>query len=409
MQSKKINRYGIIAAIMTISFIQMASNAPSPAVADMAKAFPETSDAGIQYIMTMPNLMVVLLSSITAIMSMKVSKKLLASMGMSLAILSGILAYLNHQSVRSLYVCQAMLGIGIGLAIPIANSLITDYFEGKEKDTLLGWQTSAANIGSMLMTFLAGILVSYGWYNIFLVYLLAVPGLLLTLLFVPRDNARSAKNQLLSTSSQTAGTDVLTEKKVEKRVGIPSGCIKYILVAPIFMLLFYMGPTNLAMLIEEKGIGSPMFSGITMTVLLFGGTIMGLLFGKLSEKISTYTIPLGFISLAVGFLVLYSTRSIIQTLIGALLVGMSNTMVLPQCMGQMATGNNRQTTFLLSVVLSMANLGTFLAPVLTTASAIITKRSLVSSRILFTAIFALIGSIVTAILVTRSRNKVCVH
>ena len=60
------NNSGLKAAILTMSFIQMATNAVSSILANIATEFPDASVTTIQYLMTFPNLMIVAVSVIAA-------------------------------------------------------------------------------------------------------------------------------------------------------------------------------------------------------------------------------------------------------------------------------------------------------------------------------------------------------
>lgn len=385
MEQRK-NFTGLKAAILTMSFIQMATNAVSSILADIAAQFPETSVTAIQYLMTFPNLLVVVVSVFSAKLSEKFAKRNLAATGLIFAGLAGGGSFVFHGSLAVLYLWAGMLGVGIGLTVPVANSLISDYFTGEEKDTLLGYQTSAANVGSMMMTFFGGMLATIAWYYDYLVYFLAIPGLILTLLFVPGQNVKTAQKTVSG-----------------KQNKIPGFAIGYLFIAAVFMMLFYIGPTNLAMFAAERGIGESTTVGMAATILLFGGVVMGLLFGKLSAKIGVYTIPLGFVVLFIAYLLLYRAQSVGIFYIGSFLVGITNTMVLPQCMGQVVTENKEQSTFLMSLVLAVANLGTFLAPALTTLSAAVTGNDLAESRFLMTGLIALAVAVISALIVRRKR------
>lgn len=381
---QSLNSRGLKAAILTMSFIQMATNAVSSILADIAAEFPAASVSAIQYLMTFPNLLVVIVSVLSAKLSVRFSKRTLASVGLVLACLSGMLSFLFHENLPCLYVWAGMLGTGIGLAVPIANSLISDYFDGSEKDTLLGYQTSAANVGSMLMTFFGGLIAVWGWYYDYLVYFLAVPGLALTLIFVPQKNVK---------------TENKGEASENRKKGIPGFAWRYFFIAAVFMLMFYMGPTNLAMIAGERSIGKAAAVGTAATLLLLGGSVMGMIFGRIAGKIGEYTIPLGFGMLFLGYMIIYAADSIGLFYLGSFLVGTSNTLVLPQCMGQMVTEDKEQSTFLMSVVLAAANFGTFLAPVLTGLSAFVMGNDLAGSRFLFTGIISAVAAVVSGIAV----------
>ena len=189
----RIEQRGLKSAILTMSFVQMTTNAVAAILADIAMQFPQASVTKIQYLMTFPNLMVVGVSIIAARLAQQFSKRSLAATGLSFVSIAGIGSFFVHSTLFMLYLWAGILGIGVGLVVPMANSLIADYFQGNERDGLLGYQTGAANAGSMLMTYFGGILAVAGWYFDYIVYLFAIPGLILTLKYVPKQNVSNQK------------------------------------------------------------------------------------------------------------------------------------------------------------------------------------------------------------------------
>lgn len=380
------NNSGLKAAILTMSFIQMATNAVSSILANIATEFPDASVTTIQYLMTFPNLMIVAVSVIAAGLAERISKRTLAATGLLLAAVSGILSFAVHGSILILYVWAGMLGIGVGLVVPMANSLISDYFQENERDTMLGYQTGAANAGSMIMTYVGGVLATIAWQFDYLVYLLAIPGLILTLMFVPKQNV-------------VAKDTVTTEKK---KLKISAYEVLFCIVAAVYMLMFYLGPTNIALYFSEKQIGNTMTAGMASSLLLLGGVLMGFLFGKLAEKIGKHTITLGFLALFVGYTLIYMKGQLISTYIGCLLVGMSNPLVLPQCM---VTEDKQRSTVMMSVVFAIANLGTFLAPGITTISKMVMHAETAASRFVFAGIVTGILTCVSFVWVQVSNRR----
>ena len=385
---KKSNT-GLKAAILTMSFIQMATNAVASILANIAAEFPETSVTTVQYLMTFPNLMIVAVSVIAAGLAERISKRTLAATGLFLAAASGVLSFAVHGSIVILYVWAGMLGIGVGLVVPMANSLISDYFQENERDAMLGYQTGAANAGSMIMTYVGGILATIAWQFDYLVYLLAIPGLILTLMFVPKQN--------VVTQEQVA-----TEKK---KFRIEAHEVLVCVVAAVYMLMFYLGPTNIALYFSEKQIGNTMTAGTASSLLLLGGVVMGFFFGKLAEKIGKHTITLGFMALFIGYTLIYIKGQLVPTYIGCVFVGMSNPLVMPQCMGSVVSEDKQRTTVMMSVVFAIANLGTFLAPAITTISRIVMHAETAASRFAFAGIVAGILMCVSFVWIQMSNRK----
>ena len=394
----KVNVNGLKLAILTMSVIQMATNACSAILADLGASFPEASVSTVQYLMTFPNLMVVIVSFFISSITKHISKRTAAAFGLLLACLAGILSWQFHGNLLLLYMWAGMLGVGIGIVIPTAASLISDYFSGEEKDSLMGLQTAAANAGSMVMTALGGVLASWDWSLNYLVYLLGAPGLILTLLFVPSKNISSTDGRGAENRVENHGGEY------KKFFGIESFAWKYFVIAALFMLLFYIGPTNVSMLVAERELGSAASAGMAATLLLLGGFLMGLVFGKLAAKIGENTIPLGFMVLFVGFGMVYLIPNMAAVYIAFFIVGTGNSLVLPQCMGRMAIKDKARSTFLISAVFAVANLGTFLAPALTAVAQLVTGNDLAASRFLVACILALVLAVGTKLMTGKKRT-----
>ena len=122
---------------------------------------------------------------------------------------------------------------------------------------------------------------------------------------------------------------------------------------------------------------------------------MGLFFGKLAARIGENTIPLGFMVLFVGFGIVYLIPDMAAVYIAFFIVGTGNSLVLPQCLGRMAIKDKARSTFLISAVFAVANLGTFLAPALTAVAKLVTGNDLAASRFFVAGILAFVLAIGT--------------
>lgn len=128
-------------AILTMSFVQMGTNGIAPILAQIAAAFPEASSSTVQFLMTFPSIFCVIFTMLAALLSDRLPKKTLALSGLTIVAAGGILACLFHGSMTILFVWAALLGIGIGMVAPIAPSLINEFFEGEERQSLrFVWQ-----------------------------------------------------------------------------------------------------------------------------------------------------------------------------------------------------------------------------------------------------------------------------
>lgn len=368
---------GIRLAIVTMSFVQMGANGIAPILADLAQAFPAASASTIQFLMTMPSFVIILATLAAARLSTVVPKKRLVQAGTMLVMAVGVLGFSFHDSLTLLFLWGILLGVGIGLVVPIATSLVSDYFDGTERAAVMGQQTAGANIGAMLMTALGGMLAAVSWQYNYLVYLLALPGFLFATFYLP--------NQ---TPSQ------VIQQKQEK---LPIMIWYYGWIALVFTMLFNVGPVNLAMLMGEAGIGGTSWAGFATAALLLGGAITGYGFGSLVRRLRWLTIPCGFFLLAAGNSIIIQSQSMMVLLIGTCLCGGSIGFVMPRCMMQVSALNNPALIAMaVALVMAGSNLGGFLTPILTSGSALLFATEKTAARFLLAVILAGVSGIIVS-------------
>ena len=386
---KSVNSRGLTAAILCMSAVHMSVNAISPILGKIREHTGAT-DTGVQFLMTFPFLFVVAVSLLIGFLDRRVNKKLTAAVSLALAAVSGLGAYFFHGNLPILYVWSALLGISIGLVGPVCTSMIADWYEGKARESMLGYQTSAQNLFSIVMTYCGGLLASVAWHNTYLVYLLVIPGLVLTLLFVPgpnRDSAAEHANQMKTTA----------DGKLPMLVFLFCG------IAMLHMLLFFIAPTNAAMLVNERDLGDERVIGTATTLLTVAGLLAGLIFGRLATVIGRQTITLGYILLAAGFAILQGAQSLPLLYIGMFVAGMSNAFIIPQCMAGAVRASPGRATLVNSLIFSLMNIGTFLAPLLTDLAALLSGTGAVGPRFILAGLLSAAGAFVFGPLLRAKR------
>lgn len=383
----KQNERGIQAAILAMSVVQMGTNAISPILADIAAAFPQAGASSIQFLMTFPSLMVLFFSLLAAMAASRVPKKYLAAAGCGLFAVSGVLSWLFHGSLPLLFLWAAMMGIGIGLVVPMATSLVTDFFTGPAGQKMMGLQSTAANAGAMLMTFLGGLLAGIHWSCTYLVYLIAVPGLVLSLLSLPQRPSRAAEGQ--------AGGSMLP---LLKKPVILRSCLLALLVT----MLFNTAPTNLSMLLEENGLGTAAQAGTATTLLLFSGAVGGLCFARLAKLFGRRVVVFGFAMLAAGQLICAFASSLAVVFLGCLVCGCAISTVMPQVMLEASAQSGGNTAGTSALAMASSNLGGFCAPLLTILAQALTGSASTAPRL---AVSAACAALTAVVLLATLRGK----
>ena len=358
-------------AILTMSFVQMSTNGIAPFLADIARAFPEASTQKVQFLMTFPSIFSVVFMLLSSVLAGRIGKKPLALAGLLVVTAAGLGAVLLHGSLTVLFFWAAVLGTGVGLVCTVAPALIGEAFTGAEERAMLGLQNSAANVGSMLMTFFGGLLAARGWWFGYLVYLLGIPGLICTLVGVPGNGNLARSGEARADAPARFSLGLLWRE---------------LLVSFLFMILFSSVPANLSMLAMEKGLGGPQTAGILSTLFLAGGMVAGFCYGAVSGRLGRNTVLLGGLLLALGALASAAFGGVVPVAIACLVGGMSISFLMPKIME--APGRFPGSGSLVAaLIMSASNIGVFCGPLLTRAVNGITGADLAANR--FWAIEAL--------------------
>ena len=447
--SKTVNKKMLKITILVVTFMQMATNGLSPAMSEIAAAFPEASASTVQMLMSLPGIFVVVLSFVSAELTARFSKKFLIGGGLVCLILVGVCGTLFHGSLQILFIWSVLMGLGMGLVIALTASLIADYFDGKEKEDLMGLQTSAGNVGGMIMTAVGGLLTSVAWNLDYCVYFLAVPGLILLLLFVPdgdegkaaasaegtgtakaeetvTDESGAVKTEDAgSRASETRTVETVDGRIQDKTEGKESSAAgqsekdssrgflvrkkkvwMYFVFSAMVLFLFNAGPTNLSMYVSEFEIGGSVISGWAATVFLLGGTLMGIAFGAISRRIGVCTIPLGFLLVAVGFGVMIFRQNLVCLFAGSLIAGMCISLVSAQGLLQVSAlaENPKESALASALIFAGANVGTFLTPQITNLAQAITGSESTFYRFMLAIVLALVMAVITLFITLHERK-----
>lgn len=391
---KKQRRWNIT-AIYAVGFLQMGGIGISPVLAELSKAFPQYSTTAIQFVSSIPGIFVVLTNPVTGWLCARFPKKYTTAFGCGLAVLFALLASRLNSSLPQIYLWAALLGVGTSLASTVSLAIVNEMFEPEECVRIFGVRACFSSVGAMLMTFVGGRLVGINWRYGFLVYLIMLPGMLLSLLCFP-------KNTKLAKSNETIGTEPFSIKK------LVFPCFAGLVVS----MLYSTAMVNVAMLVAENGFVAPeknaAMTGTLSTVFLAVGGVMGLAVDKITRKIGLHCMTLAFIGLCIGYVGIFLSGSYAMLIVSALFCGGAITLVMPhaQILSSEAGGSRQELG--LSIGQMFANSGNIVAPLITNLSAAVFGTAVVRYRFLMAAILAFVAMAVTAIYVQlQKKQAVC--
>ena len=373
----KTSKLTIKLAILFYSLVQIGTICISSVLAKIVELFPQYNATTIQFLATCPCLVIIIMALATGKLAEFISKKYLALFSSSMFIVTAVGGFVSHQSLFILYVWEITLGIGIGILVSLGTSLITDYFDGEERKSIMGLQSAVISIGGVVLSLFGGLLATIGWYYNYLTFLLIIPGFILLLIGLPVNRPIRAKKK--------SGVRV----QVTARVVIVYGVIAF-----LFMLLFNVIPTNLALHLKETGIAGSVNAGIASAVLMLSGVPAGLLYKSLARLLGERVIALGFFNLALGSFITTLSGSYILILIGVFIAGFSLSLVMAQTVVSIAEKEHAEAvTMSISFNMAINNMGSFLSPYFTKLARMVLHNDLAVSRYQIVSVIAFLIAI----------------
>src|SRR5699024_12245974 len=114
-------------------------------------------------------------------------------------------------SIEMLIGLRLFLGAGVGLVMPLSMSLINDYFKGKERTQMMGYNSAFSNFGGIITMLLAGWLATFGWRTPFNVYFLGLFIFILIFFFYLKEKFKNLWNIVQKQKSLSPYGDMLWE------------------------------------------------------------------------------------------------------------------------------------------------------------------------------------------------------
>ena len=332
----------LLFTILSISLLTvMAGAAIAPALGVISVHFAGRNPLLIQLIVSLPALFIILTNLLFPWLCRLMKTRTLALTGLALYVLSGAGAFFVN-GIWLLLSFRALMGVSVGMIMPLSTGLLAYYFPPEEQAGLMGLSAAMNQMGGVVATFLAGVLAGISWNYAFLVYLLGLIAIILVAAFLP--------NECLS---GRGGVSLSLLKRFHPSV------VGMFLV----MILFFIYPTNFAL--TASGTLSEMGVTLTMVGLDVVAFLVGLCFGFLMKRFAAqmkYVAPLGF---AAGYLCLAAGSGLVWLLLGSAFIGIANGIGVPylNTIGSVKAGKEAATT-VMPLLSAALYLGQFLSPLI---------------------------------------------
>ncbi|MDK2940915.1 MAG: hypothetical protein PWP56_428 [Acetobacterium sp.] len=329
-------------AILAMAFFGMGVGTIAPALNAIFVQFSDLPITTLLLVSTLPSLTVIPATLIAgSVAGSKVKYRTLAVFGMSLFVLGGVAPFFATDFTVILLE-RAIFGIGLGMVVPLANSLVMGVYEGDKVATMTGMVTLSMNIGGMVLQFLGGYFAGIGWNYSFLPHALGIVSLIIVIFFLP----------------EPPSIPVTAESQAAPKEKLPVKLFIIVLVFGLYILSIYPMLVNMSTLIVERGLGDTATAGIVLALLTIGGMIAGSIFGKVFKVSGRFILAVGYAFGFVGLAMVVFASNIFILTLGVFLEGIAMSTLIPANM-MIISMTVKPSQMALSVSMIMASMNLF--------------------------------------------------
>ena len=339
-------------AFLGISFMLTSAYAINGAMPQMTKALG-VSATQVQALATTPSIVVTVFVLLSSFIAAKLGDKKTIMLGMLLVGFAGIVPFFVI-SYPIILVSRMVLGAGFGIFNSLAVSMIAVMYQGQTRATMLGWRAAVEQIGQAVLTFIAGLLLNFGWQTTFLVYLLAFPILYLFYVRVPD-------------TTEMLAADQKNNKKTHINRNVPQNISPLVWVLTLFaafIVIDYMAiQLSFPFMAQSLGVSGLLVSTI-LSLMLVAAMVGGLVYGGMQKLFGRFTLQVGLLLMVLSnFLVAFSNGNFVILTIGVLLIGFPMQLISPFIFSQLPNlAPLKKQPFVTSIVLIGFNVGVFVEP-----------------------------------------------
>lgn len=341
--------------IISMASLALSGSVVGSAIAAISQDFPDTPISTVQMLSTLPGLGALIITLIAGQMAMRVSKKNLVLLGVALVTIGGLVPAFWNSSMVGLLVCSVILGMGVGFISTINPMLVSQYFDGEERSTMMGVNTGVTSLGSMILTGVGGYLGGENWRNLFWVFLVGILVFLLVLFFLPNDTVDASASQDAHKAPKQSTWAVIKGLA-------PSVYVMYLIVF-LLGVAFTAYMANLSIVVAERGVGGTAMTGYINAIGTIGGIITGFGLKYIRKFTKPNTLAFGFLLLIVTLGLTYFFANPIVLMIAAIFSSMAMVTVLatsPFLLSMMA--RPEQIPVIMSIYAFVNSLSSTLAP-----------------------------------------------
>lgn len=257
--------------------------------------------------------------------------------------LNTIQAYFSN--IYLVLIFRSLVGISCGIIMPMSTGLLSFYFTRDKQDKLMGYSSAMNQMGGVIATLLAGILMTLSWRASFLVYMMGFISVVPCLLFLPNEKITSSGNT--------------------KEKGIFRKYYPFIVAMFIHMFSFFVYPSSFAMEMAKEGVVPTHLVAVIMAGMDLVAFFGGLAFVHIRRRLGIWTKYAAPALFFLGYVLLAVIGGWTCAIIGSAFVGFANGAGVPYIMSTAGKSAGRSAATTVMPMLSMAlYLAQFVTPLI---------------------------------------------
>lgn len=314
---KIVNKKRLKVSILSLSLLTvMAGAAMAPALGVISEYFSDEKTLFVQMIISMPAVFIFLTSFVFPKLAAKFRACTLLMIGLAFYTIGGCVAGVFN-SIWIVLLMRALVGVGVGIIMPLSTGLLAFYFSPQEQEGLMGWSSAMNNMGGVIATLISGALATVSWRISFLVYLMGLISIVLCAAFMPNDKIQSDEADERRGSAEP-------EHVIPSTGQVFRSNYVYIIAMFLEMSTFFIYPANFAMVTVRAGVIPENLTAIIMAIMDLVAFFGGMLFVKVKAAAGGSTKFVAPILFVVGYILLGVIGGWFGVLAGSVCVGFAN-------------------------------------------------------------------------------------
>lgn len=342
MTKKKERRQNLTMTILSLSLLTvMAGAAVAPALDVIKTYFSDVNQVLVQMIISIPALFIALTNMIFPKLCKTFRSKELVMAGLLLYTVGGCAAG-AFSNIWMVLVFRALVGVGVGIIMPMSTGLLSFYYTRDKQDKLMGYSSAMNQLGGVIATLISGTLASISWRASFLVYLMGLISIVLCLLFLPNEKIGGGEGK--------------------KETGVFKKYSTFIIAIFLLMFTFFVYPSSFAMEVAKEGIIPMQYVAVIMAGMDLVAFFGGLAFVHIKKSIGMTTKFVAPVLFCAGYVLLAVIGGWVGALAGSLLIGFANGLGIPFII---STASQRAGKAAATTVMPMISMAMYLAQFVT--------------------------------------------